>query len=178
MTFESLMLFNFVIWMCFLIFFCLKNERFSLISKLFLRSDFSNFLFFGFASVLVLWNVLHLSNADFGQYKYAIFAIFFSGIISCFARLKDFLSVRGLCVILLLMANSSLNSVLGDNFCMKKIHALLQYFIIMLAAYVAVCPYVFRDLIDKCAKNLVIKFIVSALCGCIASLFLVFIFMH
>jgi hypothetical protein len=70
--------------------------------KAFPRSNSVGYLVFGVAAAWFLYNILHLSNADFGQYRYALFAGFAAVAILSFKSVPDFLGVRGVCALILI----------------------------------------------------------------------------
>lgn len=100
---------------------------------------------FGLASLWFLWNIAHLGEADFGQYKSWLLLIFGAVIVGSFLYLKDFLIVRGLTVLELLIAKVILDIAymqppLGRLFLVTFI-----YLIIIQALYFATFPYKMRD---------------------------------
>ena len=74
------------------------------------RSDSAGYVVFSAAAAWFLYNILHLSNADFGEYRYYLFAAFAAVAILSFKCVPDFLGVRGACALILIAAGPFLGS--------------------------------------------------------------------
>jgi hypothetical protein len=72
--------------------------------RAFPRSQGAGYLVFGAAAAWFLYNVLHLSDADFGEYRYLLFAGFAAVAVLAFKCVPDFLGVRGACALVLVGA--------------------------------------------------------------------------
>jgi hypothetical protein len=72
--------------------------------KAFPRSTSAGYLVFGAAAAWFLYNILHLSNADFGEYRYYLFAGFAAVAVLAFKCVPDFLGVRGASALVLIGA--------------------------------------------------------------------------
>jgi hypothetical protein len=72
--------------------------------KAFPRSTSVGYVVFGAAAACFLYNILHLSNADFGEYRYFLFAGFGLVAVLAFKSVPDFLGVRGACALVLIGA--------------------------------------------------------------------------
>jgi hypothetical protein len=72
--------------------------------KAFPRSMSAGYLVFGAAAAWFLYNILHLSNADFGEYRYYLFAGFAAVAVLSFKCVPDFLGVRGASALVLIAA--------------------------------------------------------------------------
>lgn len=111
----------------------------------FLRSNTANFLFFGAAGLWFLFHIYHLHPANFGEYR-TLFLFLFSLIIICsLLYVKDFLSVRGIAILLLLFMDVLLQSTyLHFSFSHLFLNT-LAYLVIFLALLLGTLPYVLRD---------------------------------
>jgi len=78
--------------------------------KAFPRSASVGYVIFSAAAAWFLYDVLHLSNADFGEYKYLLFAGFALVAILSFKSVPDFLGVRGACALVLIGSAPFLDS--------------------------------------------------------------------
>jgi hypothetical protein len=78
--------------------------------KAFPRSASAGYVVFSAAAAWFLYNILHLSNADFGEYRYYLFAGFAAVAILSFKCVPDFLGVRGASALVLIGAAPFLDS--------------------------------------------------------------------
>ena len=74
------------------------------------RSTAAAYLFFGAGAAWFLYNIWHLSMADMGEYRKLLFAGFLFVAVMAFKCVPDFLSVRGLCALILLAATPLLDA--------------------------------------------------------------------
>jgi hypothetical protein len=72
--------------------------------KAFPRSASVGYVVFSAAAAWFLYNILHLSNADFGEYRVYLFAGFAALALLSFKCVPDFLGVRGASALVLLAA--------------------------------------------------------------------------
>lgn len=113
-----------------------------------LRSPIAALIFFGAAGLWFLWNVAHLGEADFGEYKFWLILIFGAAIVGSFFYLKDFLVIRGVSILELLLAKlvldvAYLQPPLGRLFLVGFV-----YLVIIQALYFAALPYKMRDFLN------------------------------
>jgi len=73
--------------------------------RAFPRSASAGYVVFSAAAAWFLYNILHLSNADFGEYRYYLFAGFAAVAILSFKCVPDFLGVRGASALVLIGAS-------------------------------------------------------------------------
>lgn len=111
----------------------------------FLRSNTANVLLFGSASVWFLYHIYHLHPANFGEYRTHLFILFSIIIVCAFFYVKDFLSVRGMAILLLLFMNTLLQATYL-NFSLSNLFLnTLAYITILLALILGTIPYILRD---------------------------------
>ena len=72
--------------------------------KAFPRSTGAGYVVFTAAALWFLWEILHLSNADFGEYRVLLFIGFALVAILAYRCVPDFLGVRGACALVLIGA--------------------------------------------------------------------------
>ena len=84
--------------------FAIKTQGCEKMMKSFLRSTGAAIVFFGGSGVWFLFQLSQLGEADFGQIKEWLIGIFGVAGVLAFFYLNDFLSVRGVCVLILLLA--------------------------------------------------------------------------
>jgi len=78
--------------------------------KAFPRSQAASYVLFGVSIAWFLYNIAHLSPADFGDYKVALFIFFGIVGVAAFKCVPDFLAVRGLAALVLLSASGFLGA--------------------------------------------------------------------
>lgn len=141
-----------------------------------LRHPQVTFVLFGIPAVWFLWHVLHLSDADFGQYSTYIFTGFAAVGVLSFFHVRDFLAVRGLAVLILLSSREILDAIYmqypeGYLFLVSAV-----YVLIALAIYFGAVPFRLRDFVEWVFKTSGRHRIFSGLCGAYSALLVIFAF--
>ena len=114
----------------------------------FLRSKRAAYVLVGVAGAWFLWILYNLTEADFGQYKYILMAIFGGAGILSFKYLPDFLSVRGLSVLMLLALREFVDSAyMLDEPC-KAVFVSYCYALVVVFIYFGCLPYRLRDFFE------------------------------
>lgn len=113
------------------------------------RSERWAYLLFGPGLAWFLWHVLHLGEADFGAYRHWLFALFFAAGIGAFRYVPDFLSVRGLAVILLLTSNELLQAAYLQEPVARLSMVSWIYVIIIGAIIIGASPYRFNRFVQR-----------------------------
>ncbi|OIO60291.1 MAG: hypothetical protein AUJ82_02385 [Verrucomicrobia bacterium CG1_02_43_26] len=116
--------------------------------KHFLRSKNFAYLFFGFAAVLFLWNILQLGEADFGEYKHWMFLFFAFITVGSFIWVKDFLAVRGLAIVTLFVSKAFLDAAYMQSPDSRLFLVSFVYLLILLALFLGTVPFYLRDFIN------------------------------
>ncbi|MBL9201050.1 MAG: hypothetical protein JNL39_11115 [Opitutaceae bacterium] len=82
----------------------LNHAGYAAMLKAFPRSRAAAYVFFSAGAAWFLYEIWHLSPADFGDYRHWLFAGFLAVAVLSFKCVPDFLAVRGLCAIVLMGA--------------------------------------------------------------------------
>ena len=114
----------------------------------FLRSQAAALVLVSVAGAWFLWILYNLTEADFGQYKYILMAVFGGAGILSFKYLPDFLSVRGLSVLMILALREFLNSAYMVDGAYKFLFVLDCYLLVVAFVYFGCLPYRMRDLFE------------------------------
>ncbi len=125
----------------------MKPATFAAWARAFPRHEGVGRLLMGLATVWFLWN-LHLESiSDFAAYKpymYAGFALI--GVGSCF-YLRDYLAVRGLAVLMLLLAKLMVDTARWHDSSWRLVIAVWAYVLVVAGMWFTVSPWRLRDLI-------------------------------
>lgn len=100
---------------------------------------------FGGGGLWFLWHILHLGKADFGDYRGILALVFGVIIVGSFFWVRDFLAVRGYCLIYLLCAAPLLNAAYAKAAPPKLMMVSILYLGIFLAIYWAAVPFKARN---------------------------------
>ena len=101
---------------------------------------------FGAGAAWFLYNVWHLSNADFGEYRMLLFAGFGAVAVLAFKCVPDFLGVRGACAIVLLGAMPFLDAAYMEyDRPLRLFMVSIVYVAIALAIWLGAQPWRLRD---------------------------------
>ena len=122
-------------------------------TRAFPRSQTAAFLLLGTASVWFLYKVMHLGPADFGQYKHLIFLLFLVTAIGSFFFVPDFLAVRGLAALALLVSGVLLDAAYMQTPQTRLFLVTFIYLVISLSLYLGASPYRLRDFFDWLYKE-------------------------
>lgn len=126
--------------------FLLGNSAIIATFKAFPRSKTAAGVLFGAGALWFLYNVWHLSEADFGEYHTGLLIGF--GIVAAlsFIYVPDFLAVRGACVLMLLVAMPLLDAgYMVYNLPQVNLYKIAVYLGIGLALYLGASPFRLRD---------------------------------
>ena len=126
----------------------LNHSGYAAMLKSLPRSARATYVFFTAGAIWFLYNIWHLSPADFGDYRTLLFIGFAIVAVLSFRCVPDFLAVRGLCILVLMGAMPLLDSAYME-------YAHPQRLLMVSAVYVAIAlaiwlggqPYRMRDFI-------------------------------
>ena len=126
----------------------LNHSGFAALLKAMPRSTRATYLFFGAGAAWFLYNVWHLSPADFGDYRKILTVGFAVIAIASFKCVPDFLAVRGLCALMLVAAGPLLGAAFMEyQFKQRLFMVTLVYLGIALAIWLGAQPWRMRDFI-------------------------------
>lgn len=110
------------------------------------RSASAGYLVFSAAAGWFLYNIWHLSNADFGEYRTLLFIGFAAIAVLAFRCVPDFLGVRGACGLVLIGAAPFLNAAYMEYDRPQRLFMVgLAYAAIALAIWLGAQPWRLRD---------------------------------
>ena len=114
--------------------------------RAFPRSASAGYVVFSAAAAWFLYNILHLSNADFGEYRYYLFAGFAAVAILSFKCVPDFLGVRGASALVLIGASPFLDSAYMEYGHPTRLFMVsFVYVAIAIALWLGTQPWRLRD---------------------------------
>jgi len=117
-------------------------------AKAFPRSKKAAYILLGSAAAWFLYKVTQLGPADFGQYKNLLFIGFLVIALGSFIFVPDFLSVRGLAALILLIAGALLDAAYMELPTARLFLVSFVYLMIVIALILGANPYKLRDFID------------------------------
>lgn len=113
------------------------------------RSATATMVLFGGGSIWFLYRVWHLSNADFGEYRSILFLAFAAIAVLSFKYVPDFLAVRGLAILMMLVATPLLGAAYMEyDHPQRLLMVTLVYVGIALGLYLGAVPYRMRDFLE------------------------------
>jgi hypothetical protein len=115
-------------------------------ARAFPRSISAAILLMGGGGLWFLYNVAHLGQSDFGDYKKLLLALFGGALIGSFFFLRDFLAVRGAAVLTLVAANDFLKSAYAlYDIPQRLVLVTVLYVLVVIAIYLGTVPFRLRD---------------------------------
>jgi hypothetical protein len=115
-------------------------------ARAFPRSRRAAYVLFGVGAAWFLWRVWHLSEADFGDYRLPLVAVFGTVAVLSFRLVPDFLAVRGLAIVVLLGARDLLAAAfMRWEHPQRLLLVAAVYGAIAAALFLAAYPYRLRD---------------------------------
>ena len=117
----------------------------ALYAKAFPRSRLAAYVTMGLGSIWFLYRVLQLGEADFGAYRGYLFVGFAAIAGLSFVHVKEFLAVRGLSILVLLIARVLLTPAFLQEPATRLFLVSLVYAAIVVAIYLGVSPFRLRD---------------------------------
>jgi len=123
-----------------------NNSAIVAMFKAFPRSKTAAGVLFGAGALWFLFNIWHLSEADFGEYRKGLFIGFAIVAALSFYYVPDFLAVRGASILMLLVATPLLDAgFLIFQFKLVWLYKLAVIIGVALAIYLGAVPYRLRD---------------------------------
>jgi hypothetical protein len=103
--------------------------------------------------VWFIWNVNHESLADFESLKPFLFTLFIAvGLGTCFF-VQDFLAVRGLSILLLLLGKLMVDTERWEPSAWRLVIAVWAYLMVLAGIWFTVSPWRLRDLVYWATAN-------------------------
>lgn len=131
----------------------LKPAAFKESARKFPRSQNWGFLLMGLGTVWFLWNLNKESISDFANYKTIMLVGFGAvGVLTCIF-VQDFLAVRGLAIVLLLLAKLMLDTARWHDSQWRLLISTLAYVWIIAGMWFTISPWRLRDLIQWSTAN-------------------------
>ena len=132
----------------------IKRANFTSALIRFPRSKLCSYWFVGIATLWFLWrHVVHLSEADFGDYKLLIGMVVVGVAGLSFVYVTDFLAVRGWSMLVLLYAREVLDAAFLQEPQSRLLLVFTTYFFIVIALYWGAWPYRMRDWMEWMGKK-------------------------
>lgn len=126
----------------------LKPGEFTRQARAFPRNEIAGFALMGLGTVWFLCNLNAEAIADFAAYKkWMLFGFGALGLLSCI-YVRDYLAVRGLAVVLLLLAWVTLNHTRWANSPWRLILVVWAYLWVVAAMWLTVSPFRLRDFLN------------------------------
>jgi len=131
----------------------LKPSAFATAVRKFPRSQLWGFILMGLGTVWFLWNLNNESISDFAAYKGIMLVGFGAvGLLTCIF-VRDFLAVRGLAVVLLLVGKLMLDTARWHDSEWRLVISTWAYLWIIAGMWFTVSPWRLRDLIQWSTAN-------------------------
>ena len=121
--------------------------------KAFPRSKTATYILMACAMIWFSFKILNLGPADFGAYKPILLSIFLGISFASFFLVPDFLGVRALAGLALLIASLLLDSAYMQDPASRLFLVSFVYLVILLALILGGAPYLLRDAINWFFKN-------------------------
>ena len=124
----------------------LNHSGYAALLKALPRSQRATYVCFSAGAAWFLYNIWHLSPADFGDYRTLRFVAFTAIAVVSFKSVPDFLAVRGLCVIVLMGAMPLLDAAYMEyDRPQRLLMVTAVYVALSLAIWLGAQPYRMRD---------------------------------
>jgi hypothetical protein len=131
----------------------LKPSAFAAALRKFPRSQLWGFALMGLGTIWFLWNLNNESISDFAAYKSVMLVGFGAvGLLTC-VFVRDFLAVRGLAVVLLLLAKLMIDTARWHDSEWRLVISTWAYIWILAGMWFIVSPWRLRDLIQWSTAN-------------------------
>ena len=109
------------------------------------RSKTAAYILLGSAAAWFLYKVTQLGPADFGQYKNILFVVFLLTAVGSFIYVPDFLAVRGLAALALLISGALLDAAYMEQPVTRLFLVSFIYAVIIISIILGASPFKLRD---------------------------------
>ena len=121
----------------------------TILVKSFPRSRLAAYVTMGLGGAWTLWEVANLGEANYGEYRQYIFVAFAIIGLLAFKYAPDFLSVRGGCILYLLLANLILGGAFGRYEEPLRLFMVAPIYVgIAVSLYLGYSPFRMRDFLS------------------------------
>lgn len=131
----------------------LRPAAFTTTMRRFPRSEGWGYFLMGLGTLWFLWNLNAETISDFAAYKTPMLLAFGAVGVGVCIFVKDFLAVRGLAVVLLLLAKLMLDTARWHDSPWRLIIAVWAYVLILAGMWFTISPWRFRDFIHWATAN-------------------------
>lgn len=115
----------------------------------FIRNQTASYIFAGAALAWFVWVLFNLGEADFGDIKHILILVFGGAGLLSFAYTPDFLCVRGIAVLTLLMCRQFLDAAFMQEPEARLLLVSVSYILVIAAIYFGSLPYRVRDVFEQ-----------------------------
>lgn len=124
----------------------LNHAGYAAVLKSFPRSKAAAYVLFSAGAAWFLYQIWHLSPADFGEYRHYLFAGFLAVAVLAFKCVPDFLAVRGLATLILMGAMPLLDAgFMNFDHGQIVLYKIAIYLAIVAAIWLGAQPWRMRD---------------------------------
>jgi hypothetical protein len=125
-----------------------KPEAMMKAARGFPRSVGWGYVLMGLGTAWFLWNLSLESVADFADYKtYMYLGFALAGILTCI-YVQDFLAVRGLALVIMLMAKLMLDTARWSQTSWRLVIVIWAYVLVVAGIWLTISPWRLRDLLN------------------------------
>lgn len=127
----------------------LNHAGYAAVLKSFPRSKAAAYVFFSAGAAWFLYEIWHLSPADFGEYRTYLFCGFAAVAVLAFKCVPDFLAVRGLATLILMGAMPLLDAgFMNFEHAQIVLYKIAVYLAIAAAIWLGAQPWRLRDFLN------------------------------
>jgi hypothetical protein len=131
----------------------LAPDKFATVARKFSRNTAIGYLLMLIGTIWFLYNVSIESLADFESMKKFLFGLFIAIAIGTCIFVKDFLAVRGLAIVLLLLGKLVVDSARWVDTDWRLVMVVWAYLMIVAGMWLTISPWRLRDFIDYNTAN-------------------------
>lgn len=131
---------------------------------------------FGSSIVILLYKIIHLTTADFGDYRILLFVLFSMICALSFCKVRELLAIRGLAILSLFFCDAVLDAIYLKISLINNMLTGIIYIAIVGWMAIGAAPYLLRDWIDCLVEHGDLRKLVGCLFGACATITLCAIF--
>lgn len=119
----------------------------------FSKSRLTGLIVLTLATAWFLFHVTQLGDADFGEYRRWLFIFFALIAIGSAIYLPEYLTIRSLAALILLLATPFLDAAFNQPYAGRLFMVSGVYLLILISLYLAISPYRWRDFFEWLYRN-------------------------